>query len=43
MEQDQLEVNLYLPVVSIIEDPIRGWIDNMNGPVGMLVAGAKGE
>ncbi|CAD1473548.1 unnamed protein product, partial [Heterotrigona itama] len=29
-------------VISTIEDPMCGWLDNFNGPVGMMVAGAKG-
>ncbi|KAK1136442.1 hypothetical protein K0M31_000994 [Melipona bicolor] len=29
-------------VISTIEDPVCGWLDNFNGPVGMMVAGAKG-
>ncbi|CAG9824224.1 unnamed protein product [Phaedon cochleariae] len=29
-------------VVSTIEEPMSGWIDNFNGPVGLLVAGGKG-
>ncbi|XP_029038094.2 putative fatty acyl-CoA reductase CG5065 [Osmia bicornis bicornis] len=29
-------------VVSTVEDPISGWLDNFNGPVGMLIGGGKG-
>ncbi|CAK9831247.1 Putative fatty acyl-CoA reductase CG5065 [Anthophora retusa] len=29
-------------VISTIEDPVSGWLDNFNGPVGMLIGGAKG-
>lgn len=25
-----------------MEEPIPGWIDNFNGPIGMLVGGGKG-
>lgn len=25
-----------------MDDPFPGWIDNFNGPVGMIVAGGKG-
>jgi hypothetical protein len=25
-----------------VEEPIKGWIDNFNGPVGLLVGGGKG-
>ncbi|XP_050584483.1 putative fatty acyl-CoA reductase CG5065 isoform X2 [Bombus affinis] len=29
-------------VISTIEDPVPGWLDNFNGPVGMMVGGGKG-
>ncbi|XP_066587954.1 fatty acyl-CoA reductase 1-like isoform X2 [Prorops nasuta] len=29
-------------VISSFEEPVRGWIDNFNGPVGMMVGGGKG-
>lgn len=29
-------------VVSTVDDPISGWLDNFNGPVGMLIGGGKG-
>lgn len=29
-------------VISSAEDPLAGWLDNFNGPVGMLVGGGKG-
>ncbi|XP_034947439.1 fatty acyl-CoA reductase 1-like [Chelonus insularis] len=29
-------------VISTISEPIRGWLDNFNGPVGMLIGGGKG-
>ncbi|XP_043266363.1 putative fatty acyl-CoA reductase CG5065 [Colletes gigas] len=29
-------------VISTIQEPIIGWIDNFNGPVGMLIGGGKG-
>lgn len=29
-------------VVSTVQDPISGWLDNFNGPVGMLIGGGKG-
>ncbi|KAI8128070.1 putative fatty acyl-CoA reductase [Lucilia cuprina] len=36
----QLPIMVYRPsiVVSTIEEPIPGWVDNFNGPIGMLVA-----
>ena len=33
---------LLLPVISTIKEPVEGWIDNFNGPVGLLVGGGKG-
>ncbi|XP_076750916.1 fatty acyl-CoA reductase 1 [Xylocopa sonorina] len=29
-------------VVSTVKDPMSGWLDNFNGPVGMMVGGGKG-
>lgn len=29
-------------VISTLLEPVEGWIDNFNGPVGMLVGGGKG-
>lgn len=29
-------------VIATLNEPMKGWIDNFNGPVGMLVAGGKG-
>lgn len=29
-------------VISSALEPIAGWIDNFNGPIGLLIAGAKG-
>jgi fatty acyl-CoA reductase len=29
-------------VISTLNDPFPGWIENFNGPVGMLIAGGKG-
>ncbi|XP_051167352.1 putative fatty acyl-CoA reductase CG5065 isoform X2 [Leptopilina boulardi] len=29
-------------VISTLYEPVEGWIDNFNGPVGMLVGGGKG-
>lgn len=33
---------MYFPVISTMLEPIPGWIDNFNGPVGILVASGKG-
>ncbi|XP_076178028.1 putative fatty acyl-CoA reductase CG5065 [Ptiloglossa arizonensis] len=29
-------------VISSIDEPVSGWLDNFNGPVGMLIGGGKG-
>lgn len=29
-------------VISTVQDPVPGWLDNFNGPVGMMVGGGKG-
>jgi fatty acyl-CoA reductase len=29
-------------VISTLNDPIPGWIDNFNGPIGLLIGGGKG-
>ncbi|XP_053948997.1 putative fatty acyl-CoA reductase CG5065 [Anastrepha ludens] len=38
--KDRLPLVIFRPsiVVSSIEDPVPGWVDNFNGPIGMLVA-----
>lgn len=28
--------------MSTIKEPVPGWIDNFNGPVGLMLAGGKG-
>jgi fatty acyl-CoA reductase len=33
---------LFDAVISTWTDPIPGWIDNFNGPFGLLIAGGKG-
>jgi len=33
---------LLFTVISSHEDPIKGWIDNFNGPIGLLMACGKG-
>lgn len=32
-----------LVVISTLSEPMPGWIDNFNGPVGLLVASGKGK
>jgi len=29
-------------VIPAIAEPLPGWVDNLNGPVGLFVAGGKG-
>lgn len=29
-------------VISSLNDPIKGWIDNFNGPIGLMMACGKG-
>lgn len=31
-----------LAVISSVDDPISGWIDNFNGPMGIIIASGKG-
>ncbi|XP_019872635.1 putative fatty acyl-CoA reductase CG5065 [Aethina tumida] len=40
----QLPVSIIRPsiVISSVKEPFPGWIDNFNGPVGLLVAAGKG-
>lgn len=33
---------IFCIVISSAEEPIVGWIDNINGPVGILIACGKG-
>lgn len=43
--QDRLPIIIFRPsiVISALEEPIPGWIDNFNGPVGLLLACAIGK
>ena len=34
--------HLFHAVISSWNEPFPGWIDNFNGPVGLMIAGAKG-
>lgn len=29
-------------VISSLNDPVKGWLDNLNGPFGLLMASGKG-
>lgn len=37
---------MYICILSVIstatDDPIKGWIDNFNGPIGLMIAVSKG-
>jgi fatty acyl-CoA reductase len=33
---------LFYAVISTLSEPFPGWVDNFNGPVGLMVAGGKG-
>lgn len=33
---------LCITVISSVNDPIKGWIDNFNGPIGLMMACGKG-
>lgn len=33
---------MYLLVMPVWKEPIPGWNDNINGPMGLLIAGGKG-
>lgn len=35
-------IKLCFLVISSATEPVPGWIDNFNGPIGLLVGGAKG-
>ncbi|VVC29755.1 Male sterility, NAD-binding,NAD(P)-binding domain,Fatty acyl-CoA reductase, C-terminal [Cinara cedri] len=43
-ERNNLPLVLFRPsiVISSASDPIKGWIDNFNGPIGLMVASGKG-
>lgn len=42
--KDRLPIIVYRPsiVISTMDEPIAGWVDNFNGPVGMLLASGIG-
>lgn len=33
---------MYITVISSLNDPVKGWIDNFNGPIGLMMACGKG-
>lgn len=32
----------YISVLPSWEEPLEGWVDSLNGPIGLMVGGAKG-
>ncbi|XP_072390603.1 putative fatty acyl-CoA reductase CG5065 [Diabrotica undecimpunctata] len=43
-EKDNLPVCIIRPsiVIPSVNEPVPGWVDNLNGPIGLLVGGGKG-
>ena len=43
-ERGSLPIAIVRPsiVAGAIEEPIPGWVDNMNGPMGLVLSGAHG-
>lgn len=33
---------MFVSVVAVYKEPIQGWVDNLNGPTGILIGGGKG-
>lgn len=42
MPNSSLELRLFLTVTPAYAEPLPGWVDNLNGPVGIMIAAAKG-
>lgn len=42
--KDQLPISIFRPsiVISTEKEPVPGWIDNFNGPVGIVIGGGTG-
>lgn len=40
--EDRIDFVFFFSVISTMLEPMSGWIDNFNGPVGILVASGKG-
>ncbi|XP_022171256.1 fatty acyl-CoA reductase 1-like [Myzus persicae] len=43
-ERNNIPVVIFRPsiVISSVNDPVKGWIDNFNGPIGLMMACGKG-
>uniref|UniRef100_A0A2H8TGL7 Fatty acyl-CoA reductase n=2 Tax=Melanaphis sacchari TaxID=742174 RepID=A0A2H8TGL7_9HEMI len=43
-ERNNIPVVIFRPsiVISSLNDPVKGWIDNFNGPIGLMMACGKG-
>jgi fatty acyl-CoA reductase len=37
-----LKIGFFLPVTGNWKEPIPGWVENLNGPTGIIVGGGKG-
>lgn len=37
-----LFIYLFITVISTVNEPVRGWIDNVYGPIGMIVGVGSG-
>lgn len=33
---------LFFPVTPSYKEPVAGWVDNLNGPIGLMVGAGKG-
>lgn len=34
---------VFILVIASFKEPVPGWIDNLNGPVGLMLASGKGN
>lgn len=40
--EHSVNVGSFLTVTPALQEPLPGWVDNLNGPTGILAAGGKG-
>lgn len=33
---------IFFPVIPSVAEPLPGWVDNLNGPIGLIVGAGKG-
>jgi fatty acyl-CoA reductase len=38
----RFKLGFLVAVTPAFKDPVAGWVDNLNGPIGLLVGGGKG-